>query len=262
MSNQPAFLRSISFLGIAMSLLTVLPGSAPPAAAQDCQAALGGSVEAVALATGGTTSKSKGVDEWNGDILKIHTALPGVLVIEGTGDGAQNSVYTEGSSSFHPLVDSEFLGTGLGGLEVIVPAGDHCIQVAPAPGTTGDFEVEASFTDACHLEGADDHGDSFLCATPIDVDDTDSGAIGGESDDDMFTFLLTAGAEIAIESSGSTDVKGRLYDSNGVLLQENDNGGSSPNFLIDRSLDPGRYYIQIEGVNDDGSYGLSVSPAP
>ncbi len=53
-----------------------------------------------------------------------------------------------------------------------------------------------------------------------------------------------------------------LYDDGGVLLEEDDNGGTSPNFLVARFLDRGRYYLQIQGVNDDGAYGLSVTPAP
>ncbi len=203
MLNQAVFTRNTSFLLICMAFFAIsIVDGTPPAIAQDCQSALGGSMEATTVTHGNSASKAKGVDEWDGDILKIFTPLPGMLVIEGTGDGAQTSLYTKGSSSFHPLVDSEYLETSLGALEVIVSAGDHCIQVAPAPGATGDFEVEATFTDACHLVAADDHGDSFLCATPIDVDDTDSGEIDDGSDDDIFTFVLTTGTEIAIEKLG------------------------------------------------------------
>jgi hypothetical protein len=202
------------------------------------------------------------VDEWDGDVLKIRTALPGVITIGGTGAGSQGSLYTEGSTSFHPLVDSAHLGTSLGELQVVVPAGDHCIQVAPGPGATGNFEVEASFIDACHLGAADDHGDSFLCATPIIVDDSDSGEINPSADADLFTFVLTSAATVAIESTGSTDVAGELYDNGGVLLEEDDNGGTSPNFLMTRSLDAGRYYVKVSGANDEGAYGLSVASVP
>ena len=57
-------------------------------------------------------------------MVKIVTTLPGVLVLEGDGDGAQDSVYTQGYSTSHPLVDSAQLGTGLGELQRRRPGGN------------------------------------------------------------------------------------------------------------------------------------------
>jgi hypothetical protein len=264
-----AFTRNTSFLVIGVALLAISAfGAMPPASAQDCQTALGSSsVTAVALTNGSTTTKTNGVDEWDGDILKLSTQRPGVLVIQGLGDGAQNSLYTEGSGSSHPLVDSAYVGTGLGELQVVIPAGDHCIQVAPGPNATGDFEIQATFTDACHLGETDDHGGSFLCATPMNVDAQDPTrgeitVLSSGSDYDMFTFALTSTTTVAIESSGDTDVAASLYDASGALLDWDDNSGTSPNFQIVRSLDAGQYYVRVQGVNDTGAYELSVSSVP
>lgn len=265
MFNQTAFTRNTSFLVIGvLSVAASIFGGMQPAAAQDCQAALGSSMEATTVTNGNSASKSKGVDEWDGDVLKIYTPLPGVLEIEGTGDGAQNSLYTEGSSSFHPLVDSGYVGTGLGDMQIIIPAGDHCIQVAPGPNATGSFEVEATFTDACHLGETDDHGGSFLCSTPVEVDDENPTegeiTVPSSGDDyDMFTFVLTSGATVTIESAEDTDVAASLYDANGALLEADDNDGADANFQIIRSLGPGRYYVRVEGVSDTGDYELSVT---
>jgi Bacterial pre-peptidase C-terminal domain len=257
--NTCLSLLCVTFFAASMS------GGASPAAAADCQTALGSSTSAVALSNGTFTTKSQGVDEWDGDVLKIRTSLPGVVVIEASGAGAQNSLYTQGSSSSHPLIDRARLGTNLRELRAIVRAGDHCVQVTPPPGATGTYAVTASFTDVCHLGDVDDHGDSFLCATSVNVEDTASGEISPAStasDYDMFTFELTSAATVAVESTGSTDVAGELYDADGVLLESDDNGGTSPNFMIIRSLEAGRYYVQIEGVEDDGAFGLSVSLVP
>lgn len=264
MSNQYTFLRN-GFASIPCLVLFALfmTGSVSPAAAQGCQDALDGSTGYVALTNGNTATKAKTVDEWDDDVLKITTQRPGVITIQSTGPGAQNSLYTEGSTSFHPLVDSAYQGTGLGDLEVIVPAGDHCIQVAP--GTTGsaEIEIEATFIDACHLGATDDYGDSFLCAEPFVVDAPAVSAVisvpGTTSDYDMFTFTLTSAATVTLETTGSTDVAGSLYDDDGVLLEANDNGGSSPNFRIVRSLGAGQYYVRVEGVSDDGSYTFRVT---
>ena len=262
MSNPCAFLRnrfaSISCLALFALFMT---GNVSPAAAQGCQDALDGSTGYVDLENGQTAMKKKTVDEWDDDVLKITTDRPGVITIQSDGPGAQNSLYTEGSTSFHPLVDSAYQGTGLGDLEVIVPAGDHCIQVAP--GTTGsaEIEIEATFIDACHLGDTDDYGDSFLCAEPFVVDDplvsAEISVPGATSDYDMFTFTLTSGATVTIESTGSTDVAGSLYDDGGTFLESDDDDGDSDNFQIVRALSPGRYYVRVEGAS--GSYTFRVT---
>jgi Bacterial pre-peptidase C-terminal domain len=268
---NPCAFRNILFsLSCAMLLVVSMLGGASPAAAQGCQAALASPTEAVPLTnttpTNPPPSKAKRVDEWDGDVLLIFTPLPGVIEIEGIGDGAESSLYTYGGTGSHPLVDSAYVGTGQGELQAILPAGYHCIEVAPGPGADDEDEIEiaASFTDACHLGDPDDHGDSFLCATPIDVDDTASGEISASSDHDVFTFTLTSTATLAIESTGATDVAASLYDDQGVLLEADDNDGPNDgvNFQIVRSLSAGRYYVRIEGVSDEGAYGLGVSEVP
>jgi pre-peptidase len=261
--NQYRFIHNVirSIFFLALFTLQMI-GDASPAVAQGCQSALNSSTGYETLTNATTATKGKTVDEWDDDVLKITTQRPGVITIHSTGPGAQNSLYTEGSTGLHPLVDSAYQGTGLGDLEVIVPAGDHCIQVAPSTTGSAEIEIEATFIDACHLGDTDDYGDSFLCAEPIAIDGSANGAIsvpGTTSDYDVFTFSLNSAATLTLESSGSTDVAGSLYDNDGVLLESNDNGGSSPNFRIVRSLSAGRYYLRVQGVSDDGSYSLSVS---
>ena len=225
-----------------------------PAAAQDCQSALASSSGAVALSNGSSTSSTKGVDEWDGEVVKIATSLPGVLVVEGAGDSAQSAVYTQGSSGPHPLVDSASLGTGLRQLTAVIPAGTHCIQVAPASGATGDFGITASFTDACHLSDTDDHGDSFLCATPLTVGgDTVSGEIGTD-DVDMFSFDQEDAATVTIDTT-SGSVTASLYDSSGALL------GTGLSFELPAALAVGRFYVQVSG-DADSTYTISVALTP
>jgi hypothetical protein len=233
------------------------------ASAQDCQSALASSSGATALANGTTTTSTKGVDEWDGEVIKIATTLPGVIEIAGTGDDAEDSLYTTGSTSPHPLVDSATLATGTRTLRAVVPAGTHCIQVAPSEDASGDYEVSATFTDVCHLSDTDDHGDSFTCATPIAVDGSDSGEItsGTTTDVDMFSFVVTSSATITVASTGTGYVTGNLYDSGGALLASDNTDESAANFSITQALDPGTYYVQVSGA-DESSYGISVSAAP
>ena len=238
-------------------------GHAAPAAAQGCQTALNSSSGYTTLTNATAANATKTVDEWDDDVLKITTQRPGVITIESTGVASQNSVYTEGSTGIHPLIDSAYQSTGLGDLEVVVPAGDHCIQVDPTTTGSSEIEITATFTDACHLGDTDDHGDSFLCATTVAVDGSANGSIfqpDTTSDFDVFTVILDSSATLTFESSGSTDVAAGLYDSNGVLLDSNDNGAGSPNFRIVRALSAGRYYLRVYGVSSAyGSYSVSVA---
>jgi len=249
----------VSLFVLALASFAIAAG---PAAAQDCQSALANSTGAVAMTNSSTTSSSKGVDEWDGEVVKVMTPLPGVLEISGDGDPAQSSLYTAGDTETHPLVDSASLSTGSRTLSAIVPAGTHCIQVAPADGSTGDFEVSATFTDVCHLSATDDHGDSFLCATPIALDGSDSGEIlsATEAPDlDMFTFVLTTATTVTLASSGSGHVSGTLFDSTGATVDTSNASLAAATFsLANESLAAGRYYVQVAGA-EESSYGISVS---
>ena len=257
MFNQSFRVRNAFFSipCIALFAISILANSSP-AKAQDCQTALESSTGAVALSNGATTSKKKGVDEWDGEVVKLVTTVPGVLVLEGDGDGAQDSVYTQGSTS-HPLIDSAQLGTGLGELQTVVPAGIHCIQVTPGSNATGDFEVFASFIDVCHLGDVDDHGNSLLCATPIEMGGSPaSGEIESPvtADYDVFTFEQEDAATVTIASTGG-DVSAGLYDSEGVLLD------TGLTFQIPAALAASRYYVQVSG-DDESTYEISVALDP
>jgi hypothetical protein len=258
-SNQSSCVRNTFFSTLCITLLVISALANPNRAeAQDCQAALESSTGAVELSNGDTANKKKGVDEWSGEVVKLVTTLPGVLVIAGDGDGAQDSVYTQGSSTSHPLIDSAQLGTGLGELQAVVPAGTHCIQVTPGVNATGDFEVFASFTDVCHLGDVDDHGNSLLCATPIEVGGSlpTSGEIGPAStaDHDVFTFEQEAAATVTVTSTGG-DVSAGLYDSEGTLLDT----GLTFHILVASATS--RYYVQVSG-DDESTYEISVALDP
>lgn len=245
----------VSFL----TLLTTTSGV--HAQSTDCQTELGTSSGYTALANSDSTSKTSGVVEWDGEVLKLQTNMPGVVTLSASGSRSQGSLYTEGSSSTHPLLDRSNIGTSQRDLTVVVPAGHHCIELHPGPGASGDVEVIASFVDACHLGTPDDHGDSFLCATPITVGGSSaSGEItsGTVDDSDMFMFTLSSSASVTIASTGGDYVGGSLYDGSGSLITSNNTGWSSANFSISRSLGAGTYYVEVTGPNS-ATYGLSVT---
>jgi hypothetical protein len=247
------------------AFVAILLTATVPAWAEDCQTALGGSTGYTALSNGGSTNAQKSVDEWEGEVVKLTTSLPGVFTISGSGVKSQGSLYSAAASGTHPRIDTMKLGTGARSLQAVVRAGNHCIQVTPPAGATGNYTVSVTFTDVCHLGDLDDHGDSFLCASALTVGGSSvSGQItysNSTADGDMFTFELSSSATVTIESTGSTDVTATLYDADGDVLDSDDNSGTtSPNFKVIESLSAGRYYVRVEGVSTaTGSYSVSVT---
>jgi hypothetical protein len=251
-----------AFVPVVFAGFQMLLASASGVHAQtDCQTELGTSSGFTNLGNGGSTWQTAGVVEWDGEVLKLGTNTSGVLTINASGSRSRASLYTQGSSSPHPLVNRANIGTNQRDLKVVVPAGHHCIELTPGPGASGDITLTASFVDSCHLGTPDDHGDSFLCATPVTVGGSSpSGEITSSSVDDvdMFVFTLSSSATVTIASTGGEYVGGSLYDGSGSLITSDNTGWSSANFSITRSLSAGTYYVEVTGA-DASSYGLSVT---
>jgi hypothetical protein len=263
--NAFTFVRK-AFAPVLICAFLMLSTSASRVFAQseDCQSALDGSSGFTALDNGDNASQTNSVVEWDGEVIKIRTSMSGVLTISATGDASLGSLYTDGTSSTHPLVDSATVGTSQRELTAVVSAGDHCIQVAPGAGASGNIGVTATFEDACHLGSPDDHGDSFLCATPITVGGSPvSGEIDSSTveDSDMLTFELGSSATVTIGSSGGEQAGGQLYGADGSLIDSSNTNWASSNFQIVHALSAGRYYVRVTGP-DESSYSVSVSSAP
>ena len=115
-----------------------------------------------------------------------------------------------------------------------------------------------------HIAGRDDHGNSWETARRVDL--LAAGGVSGEIDyvydRDFFWFSISTPGNVQIRSSGSTDVEAILYDEYEVQLERNDDSGPGRNFLIDRTLDPGVYYVRVRysnGGGGTGPYGLHLS---
>lgn len=259
MFNHSYAVRNAFVTGAA--LLSFLIVSGESRAQTDCPTALGSPSGFTVLDNAQSATQQRKVDEWEGEVIRLTTTIPGVLTIEGSGPGLQSALYTDGGSG-PSVLDSAQVGTGLPGLQVIVAAGDHCIQVTPGAGEE-DFEIKAAFADVCHLGDADDHGDSLLCATLLTLDgDSVSGQISSfsTSDIDRFKLYLDEATDVVIASTGSTDVEATLYEEDGTLVSSDDDSGTGDNFQITESLSAGWYYIRVKGAN--GSYSVSVATAP
>ena len=97
----------------------------------------------------------------------------------------------------------------------------------------------------------DDHGDRVSSATPLTVGVAASGGIESAADADYFHFDLESAADVAIFTTGA-NTRGQLLGRTGGFLASDSSSGAYDNFLIREHLQPGRYYVRVDG--DRGPY--------
>lgn len=204
----------------------------------------------------------QGVDEFDGDIIGFTSTIPGIVKVSGTGVDVSTFLY-EGQAcpSGGLFAEANLLSSG-GRLAAPFHAGDLRLKVLPYQSSSGEYDLHVRVYDVCGEGESDDHGDSFLCASPQSLTSAGSGQLAAtnDDDDDLYTFVLSAQKTVEVKSTGETDTFGSLYNSAGSRLGTANSGGGGPNFRIAQTLAAGRYYVRVEGKDGtEGSYGLSVT---
>lgn len=130
----------------------------------------------------------------------------------------------------------------------------------------GDWPSPLEFSSALQgleqerLNGAapvtDDVGDSFDSAHFLNAENSEfSGVLEQNGDVDMFSFQVIQKTLVTLTSTGPFDLTGSLYNSDGDLLEYNDDSGVFFNFAIQRVLLPGNYFLAIAGwAGTTGTY--------
>ena len=79
-------------------------------------------------------------------------------------------------------------------------------------------------------------------------------------DVDYFRLYAPQRMWLGAQSQGSTDVKGAIYNQDGLLLATDDDSGDGLNFLVLNLVDPGTYYLRVTGAraSTSGPYSLVV----
>jgi hypothetical protein len=205
---------------------------------------------------------SESLSTWDEEIINITVVDPGVLELEGEGLSA---VLVSGSedlcSGTRELPNGSMaLTRGRSGLPV--RAGDYVLKLVPHGSVSVDYRLRADLADVCAGESGDDHGDTPLCSSELCLSTSTNGSIGSytDPDHDVFSFVLASQGSTTVESSGSTDVRGELFDERGKRLAEDDDSAlDGVNFKIIETLPAGRYFVRVEGEGSaTGSYSLTV----
>lgn len=151
-------------------------------------------------------------------------------------------------------------------------------QLLPLPiGVTGDWYVTAylrnagessgtidGYPNSVYLAYVDDHGDSASAATTLLPTGTASGVIGVVGDVDWFQLTTPASGTLTVVSTGTTDVAGSLYASDGTTLLAYNDDDPAPNFRVSRVLAAGTYFLKVNHYSNSnvGAYGLTAQFAP
>ena len=106
-----------------------------------------------------------------------------------------------------------------------------------------------------------DYGGTTATATVLSLGSSLPGSIDPADDEDVFEIELTSAADLWVYATGDLDTVGELLDSNGALLEENDDGtllDSPLAFSIREELSAGTYYVRVSSFKDRaaGSYTI------
>ena len=138
-------------------------------------------------------------------------------------------------------------------------AGTYYVEVESFGNNTGSYALRLGFEASDDGATADDHGDTLSTATSVALPSETAGVIDPGNDADWFRFEVAASGEATAETTGGLDTVGALYGADGTRLAFNDDSGTGVNFRIQRQLDPGAYYVEVESFgNGTGSYALRL----
>ena len=144
----------------------------------------------------------------------------------------------------------------------LLERGTYYIEVSGSGTETGNYDLRV---DTVGDDVLTDHGDTRETATTLTltVDTSVSGRIDPADDVDYFRIDISTSIFVDIFTIGDDlDTIGRLLNSVGDELTDDDDSGEGLNFLISDRLDSGTgtYYIEVASFNSNfiGPYTLHV----
>jgi fibronectin type 3 domain-containing protein len=126
-------------------------------------------------------------------------------------------------------------------------------------------DVDTAGTGAYKLKVYIEPGGDFSTAIDIDEEQELAGEIKNKGQEIYYKFTPKSTGSYTIESSGSTDVRGYLYNSSKSQILYDYDGGKGKNFYIAYTMSAGEeYYIKVQHQNSSGTgdYSLKISKMP
>lgn len=204
------------------------------------------------------SSKSGRID-YDGDVdfFKFRPTTAGTYIIQSSGTTDVMADLYNGSYSWLDSGDDE-AGFPNFKIEYTLQANQtYYLSVNGYSDNTGRYSFSIT-----KMQITDDHGNNFAGATSIALNSSIPGNINYPGDFDYFKFTATIAGTYKIESSGDTDVFGKLYNNNQGFVDESDDDGVGTNFLINAPLLANTtYYVMVRHYDEaeSGPYSLKVS---
>lgn len=159
------------------------------------------------------------------------------------------------SNDDRSLTDLNFEMTGR-----VSGPGTLYLRVTGFEGAVGAYGIRSSFV------LPDDYGDTSATATNLAINGAASGFLGTTTDQDWFRLSFTGPGTFHVNTTGTTDTIGALYQADGItLIAENDDANPpDTNFGLTANVDTaGTLFLKVTGwEGDTGNYGLVTSFTP
>ncbi len=145
------------------------------------------------------------------------------------------------------------------------PPGRYWVHmyVSEASGLSTQLDSRTGFS--LFTVARDDYGDTFEEATAVTPPTSIEGRLETAGDIDVFSITLDTPGTLDLWTRGLTDTYGTLTDGTGnETVAIDDDGGLFFNFAIERVLEPGTYYLEVEGARlfTTGGYALHATFEP
>jgi hypothetical protein len=187
---------------------------------------------------------SSGEDNW----YKVQTTQIGLVTVETSGSV---DTFMEAYNSSWALVDSNDDG-GEGNnarLEIFADANQTFYIKVRGYGSedTGSYRILASY-EAIQTENNTERSR----AVTLKLGEAAYVFLLKSSESRWYVCALPRAALFVVQTRGNMDTLLYIYDGNGTLLVEDDDGGEGYNALISQRLNQGTYYIEVKGYDRSG----------
>lgn len=140
-------------------------------------------------------------------------------------------------------------------------SGTYYLKVSGYSGETGPYEIMANII--IPVKDAFEDDNSMISASMINADSSSQRrTFSPMGDVDWIQFEISSQGSYRIQTAGEIDTYMELYDGQGNIIEENDDGDDY-NASIERFLSAGTYYIMVSpygSASPDDSYEISVKP--
>ena len=189
------------------------------------------------------------------DYFRITVTRAGILTATTTGEtNTVGAIYDSGGMEL-ATDDNSGTGNNFDFSHNITAAGTYYVRVTSAGSDTGEYSLTVTF---------DDHGNAQAHATPVMSGTAIAGNIEAALDEDYFSIAVTGAGILTASTTGTTDTRGFLYDSDGMRLATDDDSGTGRNFSFSHQITTtGTYYIKVNAFSTNtGAYTLTVTFTP